>query len=211
MQSIIRQASKQMVPVAQAHSCNKILANGALQLISRRNFASRREDKLMTRNDNLMPRNWDKLFMRDVSDLYRSMDRMFNSAVAPTIFRDWRTDFDTFFEDMRGDFMPAMDIIEKDDQIIIHLEASGIKKEDIKLNLDSSGMLTISGERKSELVDDKGARKRVERKYGTFVRSIQLPKGVDTKEVKAKFNNGVLEISIPKGKEETTSANINIE
>jgi HSP20 family protein len=92
---------------------------------------------------------------------------------------------------------PAVDILE--DEAGIHLKAdlAGVKPEDIKVNLEN-GVLTISGERKLEQEDKRDDYHRVERFHGHFSRSFSLPDEVDAENVDAKYDSGVLTVSLTK-------------
>jgi HSP20 family protein len=101
--------------------------------------------------------------------------------------------------------MPAMDIVEKPDSVLIHMDVPGVQKEDIKVQVED-GVLTVSGERrteteeKSSAEDDKhGGQWMVkERTFGSFKRQVALPKGVNLEEIKAAYDQGVLNITVPK-------------
>jgi HSP20 family protein len=94
-------------------------------------------------------------------------------------------------------WMPALDVTETKDAYNIDVEVPGLKPEDINVTVDQ-GMLTIQGERRSE--EEKGDRSyhRIERRYGSFRRSITLPRDVDASRVQAKYDNGVLHLEVPK-------------
>ena len=116
--------------------------------------------------------------------------------------------FEGFFRPMRwveeatgGDLTPAMDVTERDDEYEIKAELPGINKEDIKVTLEN-GVLTISGETKSEHEEKEGGRViRQERRYGKYVRSLRLGTQIDEKKVKAHYKDGVLELILPKAEE----------
>lgn len=92
---------------------------------------------------------------------------------------------------------PVVDISEDDKEFIIKAELPEIKKEDVKVTV-SDGVLTLFGERKQEM-EDKGVRHhRIERSYGSFLRSFSLPEAADDKGIAAKYDNGVLTIHLPK-------------
>ncbi len=96
-----------------------------------------------------------------------------------------------------ADWAPFVDISETDGGYQIKAEIPDVKKEDVKVTLED-GVLTIQGERKHEK-EDKGKKyHRVERSYGSFVRSFTLPDLVDEEKVKADFKDGVLNLQIPK-------------
>ena len=96
-----------------------------------------------------------------------------------------------------GAFRPAVDVYEAGDEVHIDVELPGIKPEEIKVNLEGD-VLTISGERKRENVAKKDGYQRVERTYGTFTRAFSLGQDVDAENVDAKFDNGVLKLSLHK-------------
>ncbi|HMI93354.1 MAG TPA: Hsp20/alpha crystallin family protein [Polyangiales bacterium] len=94
-------------------------------------------------------------------------------------------------------FRPAVDIFEQGDDVHIDVELPGIKPEEIKVNVEGD-VLTISGERKRQDVAKKEGYQRVERTYGTFTRAFSLGQDVDPESVDAKFDNGVLRLSLHK-------------
>lgn len=122
---------------------------------------------------------------------------------------------DEFFDDAfssvpaADNFIPKLDVSEDENQFHIEAQLPGMTKDDISVDLEN-GRLTISGERQEE--DEKKDRKyhRVETSYGSFTRSLQLPENVDEESVKAKFENGVLNISVDK-QEDKVSKKIEIE
>jgi HSP20 family protein len=94
-------------------------------------------------------------------------------------------------------WIPAMDLVESDNQYVLHADLPGLSEQDIKIELDS-GVLTIAGERKAESTEEQRGYRRIERSYGSFSRSLKLPDGVDGDAVAASFDKGVLEVRIPK-------------
>ena len=97
-----------------------------------------------------------------------------------------------------GDWMPVVDIDETEDAFSIKAELPGVEKDDVSINIDK-GVLTIKGEKKTETEDKK--RHRVECSYGSFVRSFTLPQSVNVDDVEAEYNNGILNLTIPKSEE----------
>lgn len=96
-----------------------------------------------------------------------------------------------------ADWMPVVDISETDGEYLIKAELPEVKKEDVKVTVED-GVLTIQGERRQEK-EEKGKRyHRVERSYGSFVRSFTLPESVDEGGVKAEYKDGVLNLHLPK-------------
>src|SRR5438552_13241102 len=96
-----------------------------------------------------------------------------------------------------ADWMPLADITEDDKEYLIKAELPEMKKEDVKVTVEN-GVLTISGERKFEQEEKKKKYHRVERGYGTFMRSFTLPDDADFNKVNAQFKNGVLMVHVPK-------------
>ena len=102
--------------------------------------------------------------------------------------------------------LPAMDVVESNEDVQVHVEVPGMDKKDIKVEFDD-GVLTISGERKSEsetTTDNQWTVK--ERLYGKFTRSVTLPKGVQADHITASCDNGVLCVKVPKGSAPSTKA-----
>jgi HSP20 family protein len=96
-----------------------------------------------------------------------------------------------------ADWAPSVDVSETDGEYQIKAEIPDVKKEDVKVTLEE-GVLTIQGERRFEK-EEKGKKyHRVERSYGSFVRSFTLPDLVDEANVKAEFKDGVLNLKLPK-------------
>jgi HSP20 family protein len=96
-----------------------------------------------------------------------------------------------------SEWAPLVDIAEDDKAYLIKAELPEVEKNDIKVTLERS-VLTISGERKAEK-EEKGKRfHRIERSYGSFVRSFTLPDDADGEHVSADFKNGVLHVKVLK-------------
>jgi len=95
---------------------------------------------------------------------------------------------------------PSCDIYETGTEIVVKAEIPGVKKEDIKLSMQDN-VLTLSGERKFEEETKKENYVRVERGYGSFMRSFTLPPSVDSKKISAEFKDGLLEVKLPKFEE----------
>lgn len=120
---------------------------------------------------------------------------------------DFRTLQARFFEPFFGRFnfdeernnatwAPPVDIAEEADRLLIKVEVPGVDEKDLKVNFED-GLLMISGERQFERKDDRNYH-RIERAYGSFVRSFTLPRNVDANKIAASYKNGVLEIEVPK-------------
>jgi HSP20 family protein len=96
-----------------------------------------------------------------------------------------------------GTFSPAIDIFDEKDAILVKAEVPGIKSEDIKISVDNN-VLTVTGERKLEQAEKKEGYHRIEREYGSFSRSFNLPATVDADHVEADMTDGVLTVRVPK-------------
>lgn len=128
--------------------------------------------------------------LRDVVGIRDDMDRLFHNFFGP----EWNgTTLDSPWQ-------PSMDLAENENDVVITAELPGIGKEDVKLSMQDN-VLVIRGEKKQERTEKDESFHRVERSYGTFQRSIVLPTAVDSKKIKAHFNNGVLKITLPKAEE----------
>ena len=123
--------------------------------------------------------------MRDLINLRDEMDRM----------------FDGFWGDMAnrngGMFMPPVDMVENDDNFVISVELPGLGKDDIKMTMQNN-VLTINGNKKHEFESKEDTVHRVERSYGSFCRSINLPSTVDSTAINASYDSGVLKVTLPK-------------
>lgn len=107
-----------------------------------------------------------------------------------------------------ADWSPSIDISETDAAYLIKAEIPGVKKEDVKVTIQD-GMLTIQGERKMEK-EEKGKKfHRVERSYGSFVRSFRIPDNADENSVKAEFKDRMLNVTLAKSaKAKAKSVNV---
>jgi len=132
---------------------------------------------------------WEPL--RELGSLQNEMNRLFNTvfdAPAPGnggALRRW---------------MPAMDLVESGDEFVLRADLPGMSQEDVKIEFEND-TLTVSGERKAEHEQREEGYYRVERAFGSFSRSLTLPKGINADGVSASFDRGVLEIRIPKPEE----------
>ena len=113
--------------------------------------------------------------------------------------------FDRFFDNFgyyESDVVwkPIVDLAENEDGYEVYAELPGLKKDEINISLKEN-VLTLTGEKKHEDESKKKNYHRIERRYGKFERSFHIPKNIKSEEIKAKFKNGVLTISIPKAEE----------
>ncbi|HEY0344017.1 MAG TPA: Hsp20/alpha crystallin family protein [Solirubrobacteraceae bacterium] len=94
-------------------------------------------------------------------------------------------------------WIPAMDLVETDDHFVLKADLPGVAESDVNIVFENN-VLTLSGERMAEHEAKKDGYYRLERTSGSFSRSLTLPDGIDAGAVTAKFDNGVLEVRIPK-------------
>jgi HSP20 family protein len=128
------------------------------------------------------------------------------------LMRFWE-DMDSWFDfdfprfGFEGSWTPAVDIEEKDGKYIVKADVPGVNKEDLHVEL-RNGYLTLKGVRKTEHEDrdKKNGFYRLERAYGSFERTFRVPEGITEKDIKAKYQDGVLELSIALPKEEGKKA-----
>ena len=135
--------------------------------------------RMLTPFNTLAPRSLVSQFFEDLDPLFDSFDRDISNSGS-------------------AGFMPAMDVTESEDRYVLSLDVPGMKKEDIKIEM-SGNLLTLSGERKREnRSDTEGSARRYERSYGYFQRSFTLPDSVDADHVEAVYEDGVLQVVLPK-------------
>jgi HSP20 family protein len=110
-----------------------------------------------------------------------------------------------------SEWVPSIDVHEDSKGIYVKAEIPGIEEKNLDVNLENN-ILTIKGEKNEERREDNDKKTIImERKYGSFQRSIRLPEGIKADKIKAEFKNGVLNIDIPKDKvEETKKIKINV-
>jgi HSP20 family protein len=135
---------------------------------------------------------------RRFSDVERMFQNWFEDFWSAPALRAWRPDF---FR-MRSPSLevPALDVYEQKDELVVKAEIPGLSKDEIDISLDGN-MLTIKGEKKKEEEIKEEDYYRCERTFGAFARSVEIPAEVQTDKVSATFKNGVLEIHLPKTEE----------
>ena len=129
---------------------------------------------------------WDPF--RDMMTLREKMNRLFEDAAAS---RGDERDM------ISGCWSPSVDIYEKDNELILSAEIPGVEEKDVEISIEDN-VLTLKGERKFEHETNEENYHRIERAYGTFVRSFTLPQYVDQENIKAAHENGLLKIHMPK-------------
>lgn len=133
---------------------------------------------------------WDPF--QEMERMHRELDRMFNG---------WRGLVPHPEEAMTiTEWSPAVDIVEDEKEFIVKAELPELKKEDVKVTVEHD-TLTIRGERKAEK-EEKGKKfHRIERAYGSFLRSFTLPEGTDPTKIKSEYKDGLLTVHLPKSPE----------
>ena len=126
---------------------------------------------------------------------------LYRMATTSPIF-GLRREIDRLFEDTfardGSSWVPAVDVQENDKEILLELELPGLKPENVEVTAEN-GVLTVRGEKKSERKEGEESRYHVvERTYGSFMRTFQLPQGIDEEQINAEFENGILMLHIPK-------------
>lgn len=126
---------------------------------------------------------------RELQSIQQEMNRLFG------------TFFDTQAGNLNGSglrrWVPAMDLVEEGDQFVLRADLPGVSEDDVQIELEDD-VRTISGERKSVQEQRRDGYHRIERSSGRFSRSLSLPEGVDPDGIHAHFENGVLELKVPK-------------
>jgi HSP20 family protein len=150
----------------------------------------------------------------------RNVEEVANRLAASpfTFMRRFSEEMDRLFEDFglgrglltpmldkaqlpQGLWSPQVEILERDNQLVMRADLPGLTRDDVNIELDNDG-ITIEGERKNENEEKGEGYYRSERSYGKFYRRIPMPEGVKAEDAKATFNNGVLEITMPAPKRE---------
>lgn len=126
---------------------------------------------------------------RELSTLRDEMDKMWNRFFSglPSM-------------EFRGEWAPSLDISETKDNLVVKAEVPGMDPKDINISL-ANGLLTIKGEKRQEKEEKDENYHVMERSYGSFSRSIQLPREVKSDRIEASYKNGVLRITLPKSEE----------
>lgn len=96
-----------------------------------------------------------------------------------------------------AEWAPSVDISEDDKEWLVQADLPEVRKEDVKVTVED-GVLSIAGERKFEQEEKDKRYHRIERSYGSFLRSFSLPDGADGAKVAAEFKDGVLKVRLPK-------------
>jgi HSP20 family protein len=128
---------------------------------------------------------------RDVVSVQDEMSRLFDDVFGQRPARVQWTD---------GIWNPSVDVTEDKDSVVVKAEMPGLNKDDVKISVQDS-ILTLKGEKKQEKEEKETDYHRIERSYGSFCRSFQLPTTVRADKIKANYKDGVLSIILPKTEE----------
>jgi len=127
---------------------------------------------------------------RELATLRDEMDKMWDR-----FFGEWPNR-----ELFRGAWAPSLDISETKNNYVVKAEVPGMDAKDIDISL-SGDVLTVKGEKKQEQEEKDENYHRIERRYGSFSRSIRLPGEVQSDKIEAKYKNGILKLTLPKSEE----------
>lgn len=125
---------------------------------------------------------------RGFYDLHSEMNRMFDDMFGGLLRRSGGMQ-------RASEWAPSVDVLHREGDLLVRAELPGVKLEDVDITVQD-GMLTISGERKQEDEKQEAGYYVRERRYGSFRRSMQLPEGVDEEKIHARFEDGVLEVTL---------------
>jgi HSP20 family protein len=112
------------------------------------------------------------------------------------LFDDFTRGFPAF-GNAKLDLLPSMDVTETDKEIEITAELPGLEEKDVQINV-ADNLLTIRGEKKAEKEEKDKNHRLIERSYGSFERTLELPDGVNADAIKANIAKGVLKVTVPK-------------
>lgn len=136
----------------------------------------------------LIPIGRDRLVASPFMSLQREIDRL---------FEDFSRGFPTIAGNGAIALMPSMDVTETDKEIEITAELPGLEEKDVHINI-ADNILTIRGEKKAEKEQKDKNYRLVERSYGSFERTLELPEGVNADAIKANISKGLLKVTVPK-------------
>ncbi|MCJ7753534.1 MAG: Hsp20/alpha crystallin family protein [Thermoanaerobaculales bacterium] len=130
----------------------------------------------------------------DTANLSQRMERLFDEMQGRGM---WRTSEE---RPLRGSWVPAINILEREDSMVITADLPGLKAEDVEVTVEE-GTLSIRGERKLDEASEGETYHRVERLYGIFERTFTLPNSIDVEKIEARFSNGEMVLTLPKREE----------
>ena len=139
----------------------------------------------------------------ELSTLNQRMERLFNEMLGGGLRRNSEE------RGFRGNWVPAINILEKENAVLITADLPGLSAADVEVTVDR-GSLVIRGERKLDETAEGETYHRVERLYGSFERSFKLPNSIDSSKIEARFRNGEMVLTLPK-REESKPRTVKIE
>jgi len=160
-------------------------------------------------------REIDRLFSEDLAprSMWRELDQLFEDFVSPMPLR---RRVGELFEPFGGGllsgggaagraamFIPEIELVERDKEYLVKVDLPGLRSEDVDVSVEDGNILTIRGERRDEQTRESRGYEYTERSYGSFARSIELPRGVDASKIEAEHNDGVLQLHVPKSEQAT--------
>jgi HSP20 family protein len=128
---------------------------------------------------------------------FEEMDRMFESFFPRGWLRPFRAEWPAMAEMPFEGRVPRVDVINRDEEIVVRAELPGVDKKDLDISL-TEDTLTLKGSTQKETKEEKGDYHRSEIVRGAFSRTLTLPSSVDANRAKAAFKDGVLELTLPK-------------
>lgn len=120
------------------------------------------------------------------------------------LFEDFERVFDSDMLIPDTDWIQGLDVYREKDDLVVKAELPGVSKKDLDISLED-GMLTIKAEKKEEKVTEDTSYYASEREFGQYCRTISLPFEVNSEKISSKFENGVLELRLPKAEEAKTN------
>jgi HSP20 family protein len=128
---------------------------------------------------------------QEINSLQRQFNRMFDDVITPASAAEL------------GNFskVPAVELIENEDNLVLKLELPGMKPADLNIEATAKS-ISVSGDRKSEVTSEEEGKTRTEFRYGSFQRVIPLPAKIQNTEVKAEYQDGILHLTLPKAEAE---------
>ena len=141
-----------------------------------------------TEHENIVP-------FRPLS-MFEEMERMFQHFMPQSWMRPFNMEHSLLTENM-----PQVDVIEQDNTILVRATLPGVKKDDLEVSTTDHSV-TIRGSTREEYKEEKGEYYRREISMGDFLRTVSLPASIDESDIKAKFKDGLLEITLPKRESE---------
>lgn len=163
----------------------------------------KKELELARKNPEFNPFGMMRRFTKDMERLFDD----FGGFGFPAVFNREMFPFDAEFK--KFDWMPQIEILKSNGDLMVKADLPGLTKEDVKVEMTEDALM-ISGERKEETEEKREDFYRTERNYGRFFRRIPLPEGAHTDKANAVFTNGVLEVKIPVARKEPRTRKLEI-